>query len=375
MMAAKEVARGAGSPARRSGGGGLSRHQVAALQAAMSNAVSIERAGHQPRAGVGAAAQSTVLSLASEGYLEPRGTSPEEWVATSAGIALGRRRGLAERFTGVVPSMRARAIILRTLTLPDFHASGDVEAFFPRKLRIGATRDHLWIERLGYGELVREMHPQYGWFMTLALTAKGQKLVEATDMPIKVALTDEEEDALRAGTMKFAIVPDPTHVERANFQIVTDRLSSPRDLYARLLDPASIYPGTRIELVRERGGALVGTATAGPWNRACLSFLKAYAKANERHWHFDATFAYSDREALDKNQRRVWAPFPDNYAFEAVRPDAHARQFARDCGFEGLASMRSTWLRRSRLAAVRRGSRMPGWVRGLVVELHQVDVA
>jgi len=355
------------------GAGGLSRQQVAALQAALSEAVSIHHHSATPRAGVGVAARSTVLSLDGEGYLEPRGTSYEEWVATPKGIAMGKRLGLDQRFTGAVPSMRARAIILRTLTMPDRYAVGDVDAHSPRRLRIGATREDMWIERLGYGTLLREKDPRHGWFMTLALSAKGQALVEATDMPLKLALTDEEEDAVRAGTMKYGIVPDPIVVQRANFQIETDWLCSPRDLYARLLDPAAIYPGTRIELVRERGGALIGTAAAGPWNRVCLSLLHAYEEATHRHWHFDATFAYSDRGPMDKGPRRVWAPFPENYSNESVRPRAQERQFARDCGFETLANMRSTWLRRAQLASVRRGSGMRGWVKGLVVELQHLD--
>lgn len=355
------------------GSGGLSRQQVAALQAALSEAVSIHHHYAIPRTGVGVAARSTVLSLVGEGYLEPRGTSYEEWVATAKGIAMGRHLGLDQRFTGAVPSMRARAIILRTLTMPDRYAVGDVDSHSPRRLAIGATREDMWIERLGYGTLVREVDPRHGRFMTLALTTKGQTLVEATDMPIKLTLTDEEEDAVRAGTMKYGIVPDPTVVQRANFQIESDWLCSPRDLYARLLDPAAIYPGTRIELVRERGGALIGTATAGPWNRVCLSLLQAYEGATHRHWLFDATFEYSDRGHMDKDARRVWAPFPEDYSNESVRPTLHERQFARDCGFQSLASMRSTWLRRAQLASVRRGSGMRGWVKGLVVELHNLD--
>lgn len=356
------------------GADGLSRQQVVALQAALSEAVAIHHHSFNARAGVGVAARSTVLSLVGEGYLEPRGTSYEEWVATTKGVAMGRQLGLDQRFTGAVPSMRARAIILRALTMPDCYAVGDVDAHSPRRLRLGATRENMWIERLGYGTLVRDLDPRHGSFMTLALTAKGQALVEATDMPIKLALTDEEEDAVRAGTMKYGIVPDPTVVERANFQIESDWLRSPRDLYARLLDPAAIYPGTIIELVRERGGALIGTAKAGPWNRVCLSLLQAYEEPTHRHWHFDASFAYSDLGCLDKGARRVWAPFPEDYSDASVRPREHERQFASDCGFKSLTSMRSTWLRRTHLASVRRGSSMRGWVKGLVVELHHLDL-
>ncbi len=355
------------------GAGGFSVQQLVALQAALSEAVSIHNQYVTARAGVGVAARSTVLSLAGEGYLEHRGTSAEEWVATPKGIAMGRHLGLDQRFTGAVPTTRARAIILRALTMPDLYAVGDVDAHSPRRLRIGATREDMWIERLGYGTLVREVDRRHGWFMTLMLTTKGQELVEATDMPIKLALTDEEEDAVRTGTMKFGIVPDPTVVQRANFQIESDWLQSPRDLYARLLDPAAIYPGTRIELVRERGGALIGTAAAGPWNRVCLSFLPANAKPHTRDWHFDATFEYREQAFGAPIDRRVWAPFPENHSYKPVRPDAQAKEFARDCGFASLAAMRSTWLRRSHLASVRRGSGMRGWVKGLVVELHNLD--
>ena len=44
----------------------------------------------------------------------------------------------------------------------------------------------------------------------------------------------------------------------------------------------------------------------------------------------------------------MWAPFPDDYEQENVRPGRDERQFARDCGFDTIMSMRDAWRARAR---------------------------
>jgi hypothetical protein len=101
--------------------------------------------------------------------------------------------------------------------------------------------------------------------------------------------------------------------------------------------------------------------------------MQAYARGRKNvGWHFDATFEYPDDVAHDQDDRRVWAPFPEDYENQSVRPREAALQFAHDCGFNSLRSMRAMWLKRAEQGAATAGSEMRGWIKGIIVELGDV---
>jgi hypothetical protein len=351
----------------------LSGPKLQALSIAARDAVCEH--GSTSRRGVGTAKAQTLKSLERAGLLRVRdGGYPKEWVPTEMGKAAAERAGLDTRFAGVVPSRRARAFMLRGLTMPDVWASGEHDAHMPRRLAATASRHARWIEELGYGKFEVVSHPTYSDYSVLNLTGKGRKLVEATDTPVTLWLAQEEEENLREGRMKYGIVPDPCVATLANFQIVSsDSIESPRALYARLYDPGALFPGTRLRLARASDGCRIGEARAGGWNRIHLSLMQAYARGRKNvDWHFDATFEYPDEVAHDQDDRRVWAPFPEDYENQSVRPREAALQFAHDCGFNSLRSMRAMWLKRAEQGAGRAGSEMRGWIKGIIVELGDV---
>lgn len=354
----------------------LSRPMMAALSSAARDAVC--ESGRVSRRGLGSAKIQTLRGLERAGLLRLRDSDyPKEWVPTELGKAVAQKAGLSTEFAGEVPTERARAFILRGLSLPDVWASGERDAHMPKRLQPSAARNARWIEELGYGTFQNGRDPRYGsGYSILTLSPKGQALVEATDTPVTVRLSSEEESNLRAGRMKYAIVPDPCVATLANFQISSsDWLNSPRALYARLYDPGALFPGTAVRLVSASGGKRIATANAGDWNRIHLSLMEAYSKGKKRvGWHFDATFEYPDETAHDQDARRVWAPFPEDYEFEAVRPKADAVQFAQDCGFDSLRSMRSTWIKRAEQGAATAGSGMRGWIKGIIVTLEDVQL-
>lgn len=359
----------------------LSVGQAKALRFATRDAVSIDEphAFFGRRDGVGLAQPATIKSLVRAGLLRARGVSPEEWVPTADGLAVARANGVFEPFKWKVLDPRARAMHLRNLTLPDIQALGEPAAYDPPRLGPGIEKHFRWIEVLGYGDFVREVQPRFGYYVTLVLTAKGRELVSATDMPLKVRLSSQEETNLRSGQMQYAIVPDAVPHKQVNFQIVDDRLGSPRDLYARLWDSAAIFPGTRIDLVREDGGARVGSARAGNWDRIALDLLPYGSDGKKTTakdcWHFDATFEYNWRGDDGHGRwQRVWAPFPEDYELAAVRPKDHALRFAAACGFDDLRSMRTIWLTRALHPAVQASSDVRGWVKGLMVELRDIEL-
>jgi len=352
----------------------LSAQKAAALDGAVRDAVTVRGKWTRGRSGLAQASRQTIASMAGAGLLKPRDLYPEEWVATDLGVTVAAQHGLATKFAGDVPAPRVRAFILRGLTMPNVWAVGDREAYMPRRLRCDAHRDCRWIEELGYGTFERASDPRYGTYAVLTLSAKGSALVTATDEPVTLRLSACEEESLRAGRMKFGILPDPCKATLVNFQIESDSMDSPRHLYARMFDPAALFPGTEIRLLNESSGVRIGTARAGAWNRLQLCLLPAYAKgSSENGWHFDACFQYPDEVAHDQSERRVWAPFPEDYSNESVRPKQHELRFAHDCGFPDLKSMRKVWLKRAEKGKAAVGSGMRGWIYGLIVELDAVD--
>lgn len=290
---------------------------------------------------------ATIDSLAGQNLIAPRQVERSEFVATPSGVELALKLGIPTKRQVKAPDMRARAIILRSLTIPNGTVCGQMEAEAPGIYPGSSFLHHTWIEDLGYGTLEAAHSPSFGLrgFM-LHLTDKGRKLVEATDTPVTIALGEEEERNLRAGTLRQVILEDPRglSVGSFNWQLCVDHMNSPRDLYKRLYDPAALVPGTEVRLIRRRDKKLLATARAADWNRIDLWLDPAYGCG----YHFDCHFAYSTGEPLNHFSLRVWAPFPEDCEQENVRPGQHERQFARDCGFDSIMSMRDAWRARAR---------------------------
>lgn len=291
-------------------------------------------------------APATIDSLASQNLIAPRQVERSEFVATPSGIKLAQMLGIPTKRRVKAPDMRARAIILRSLTIPNGTVCGQTDAEAPGIYQGACFLHHTWIEELGYGSLVAAHSPRFGLRgFQLYLTEKGRKLVEATDTPVTIALGDEEERNLRASTLRQVILEDPRSVSVGSFnwQLCVDHMNSPRDLYKRLYDPTAILPGTEVRLIRSRDRQLVATARAADWNRINLWLDPAYGSG----YHFDCNFDYSTGAPLNHFSLRVWAPFPEDCKQENVRPGRHERQFARDCGFDTIMSMRDVWRARA----------------------------
>ena len=321
----------------------LSTLQKQALQFAICDAVVKRTKCGNPwgtRKHLPGVAPATIDSLASQNLIAPRLVERSEFVATPSGIDLAQKLGIPTKRQVKAPDMRARAIILRSLTIPNGTVCGQTDAEAPFFLH------HAWIEDLGYGTLEAAHSPRFGLrgFM-LQLTDKGRKLVEATDTPVTISLGEEEERNLRAGALRQVILEDPRgmSVGSFNWQLCVDHMNSPRDLYKRLYDPAAIVPGTEVRLIRHRDRQLIATAKAADWNRIDLWLDPAYGCG----YHFDCNFRYSTGEPLNHYNLRVWAPFPEDDEQENVRPGRHERQFARDCGFDTIMSMRDAWRARA----------------------------
>lgn len=291
-------------------------------------------------------ASATIDSLASQNLIAPRLVERSEFVATPSGIELAQKLGISTKRQVKAPDLRARAIILRSLTIPNGTVCGQTDAEAPGIYQGAFFLHHAWIEDLGYGTLEAAHSPRFGLrgFM-LHLTDKGRKLVEATDTPVTIALGEEEERNLRAGALRQVILEDPRgmSVGSFNWQLCVDHMNSPRDLYKRLYDPAAIVPSTAVRLIRRRDRQLIATARVADWNRIDLWLDPAYGCG----YHFDCNFSYSTGEPLNHFSLRVWAPFPEDDEHENVRPGLHERQFARDCGFDSIMSMRDAWRARA----------------------------
>lgn len=327
----------------------LSPHQKQGLEFAIRDAV-VQRTKYGSPCGARRQlpniAPATLQSLVSQDLITPRQVERSEFVATPMGVALAKKLGLQTKRRVKAPDLRTRAIILRSLTIPNGTISGQIDAEGPGIYRGGCFVDHNWIEELGYGTLEAAHSPRFGLRgFKLHLSDKGQALVEATDTPVTVALGDEEERNLRAGALRQVILEDPRGVSVGafNWQLCADHMNSPRDLYKRLYDPTAILPGSDVRIIRRSDRQLIATATAADWNRIDLWLDPAYG----RGYHFDCNFEYSTGEPLNSDSLRVWAPFPENYDHKNVRPGQHERQFARDCGFDTLMSMRDTWRARA----------------------------
>lgn len=328
----------------------LSPLQKQALQFAICEAV-VKRTKHGnpwgTRKHLPGVAPSTIDSLASQNLIAPRPVERSEFVATATGIKLAQNLGLPTKRRVKAPDLRARAIILRSLTIPNGTVCGQTEAESPGIYQGGCFLHHAWIEELGYGTVEAAHSPRFGLRgFHLHLTTKGRNLVESTDTPVTVALDEEEERNLRAGALRQVLLQDPRGVSVGafNWQLCVDHMNSPRDLYKRLYDPAAILPGTEVRLIRRADRQLIATAKAADWNRIDLWLDPAYGCG----YHFDCNFAYSTGEPLNHYNLRVWAPFPEDDEYENVRPGQHERQFARDCGFNTIMSMRNAWRARSR---------------------------
>ncbi|TXT28152.1 MAG: hypothetical protein FD131_3285 [Rhodocyclaceae bacterium] len=312
---------------------------------------------------------ATIDSLANQNLIAPRQVERSEFVATPFGIDLAQKLGIPTKRQVKVPDLRARAIILRSLTIPNGTVCGQTDAEAPGIYRGASFLHHAWIEYLGYGTLEAAHSPSFGLRgFVLHLTDKGRKLVEATDTPVTIALGDEEERNLRAGALRQAILEDPRglSVGSFNWQLCVDHMNSPRDLYKRLYDPAAIVHGTEVRLIRRRDRQLVATARTADWNRIDLWLDPAYGSG----YHFDCNFAYSTGEPLNHFNLRVWAPFPEDHEHENVRPGQHERQFARDCGFDSIMSMRDAW----RARAQSNGHGGTSRIAGLLIQLADLEV-
>ena len=312
-------------------------------------------------------AETTIEVLLRHGLVEKSRFEVAEYVATRWGTEMGRHLGVKTKPVLSAPkSLRERAMRLRELTMPDVWACGDREAYEPRLMREFVGHDNRWIEALGYGRF--EVLSDRRCERHLALSAKGQKLVSATDTPITVRLSDEMARHLAAGDLQKVIVPDPKrHRPRlANFQMLkTDPMRSRSDTWARMYDPAAIFPGTPIHLVHAKTGKRLATARAGAWDR--LTFRHNVLGGAPI---FDVTYEYSAAEELDKYDRRIWVPFP--YAKDSLAPCEASHQLARACGFDTINTMRKFWARRSPKGRDERGG---GAVCGLIVELSDVQSA
>jgi hypothetical protein len=290
---------------------------------------------------------ATIDSLVKQNLIAPRQVERDEFVATPTGIVLAQKLDLPAKRRVRAPDLRARAVALRSLTIPNGTVCGQTDAEAPGIYQGACFLHHAWIEELGYGTLEAVHSPRFGLRgFKLHLTQKGRKLVEATDTPVTVSLGEEEERNLRAGALRQVVLEDPRGVSVGafNWQLCRDHMNSPRDLYKRLYDPAAILPGTEVRLIRRADRKLVATAIAADWNRIDLWFDPAYGTG----YYVDCNFAYPTGKPLDYYGLRVWAPFPEDYEYEAVRPGQRERQFARDCGFDTIMSMRDTWRARGR---------------------------
>lgn len=352
----------------------LSTIQKQALQAAISHAILPAGQGAKysaARTGATIVARVTLEALERRKLVEPSRFDVFHFVATHRGRKTGRAIGLSTTPSIHAPAtLRERAIILRELTMPDVWACGQKDADYPRKVPFYPGHALRWIEHQGYGRF----EPTTGQYpaLHLVLTAKGQRLVSATDAPITVRLGREMVQSLKRGQLRQVMVPDPgpDRLRLANFQLLaTDHMGSASDIWARLYDPAAIFPGTRLNLVDAKSGRRIATARAGEWDRI-------WFRANESYGHpiFDVNYEYSRYSALDQYSRRIWVAFPHDRGEFAPGPEAHA--FARDCGFDNLNRMRSFWLRRSppeNSGCASNAGRKKDFY-GLLIELHDIDL-
>lgn len=344
----------------------LTAVQIAAISAALAGSITPADSSASvrlARTGAVPAPKATIGVLLRLALIEPSRFAWKEFTATARGVRLGRSLGLPTRPRVTPPrTLRERAIVLRELTMPDIWACGDREAYEPRRIRLYPGNDLRWIESLGYGRFVPAVGAPH--VLQLALTNKGRRLVEATDAPITVRLGKEMAANLKRGTLHKVLVPDPgEHQPRlANFQMLhSDHHQSPRDIWARLYDPAAIFPGTLVRLVHARTGRLLATARAGDWNRI-------WFRANGEYGCpiFDVNFEYASRSPLDQYHERIWVAFP--YATDEFAPCAESHRFAAACGFDSINTMRRFWLRRS----VKVEPKRKADVRGLILDLDDI---
>ncbi len=118
-------------------------------------------------------APATIDSLASQNLIAPRLVERSEFVATPAGLELARKLGIQAKRQVKAPDMRARAIILRSLTIPNGTVCGQTDAEAPGIYQGAFFLHHPWIEDLGYGSLEAAHSPRFGLRgFTLRLTDK-----------------------------------------------------------------------------------------------------------------------------------------------------------------------------------------------------------